>query len=172
MQTVPWRVFKLLKIFLPGFGQVSPEGLFCGRPGSSGGGGGGGLAVPQERGVPQALSWGMAASSPWPHVPIPVPAGPALPHMGFSAGLWAEVGEEIMTAVPRVSAPGLWCGVVGLGDRGQTPALSKLSSVCGTEGAGDVSPEGPSPSQALRCSSGADSPPRAHLEVARLWPAG
>lgn len=40
--------------------------------------------------------------------------GPALPSMGFFAGLWAEVREKLTTAVCRYGGAEFWCGQMTL----------------------------------------------------------
>lgn len=108
MQNVLWRLFKLLKIFPPGSGQVGPEGLFHGRPWGCEGGG----VVLQEKGG--SLGSELDSFTAWPPThsgPLcahSCPAIPVLPHVGFFTSLWAAVREELMTAVLRVSGPGFW----------------------------------------------------------------
>lgn len=114
MQNVPWRVFKLLKIFPPGSGQVGPEGLFHGRLWGCEGGG----VVSQEK--EGSLGSELDPFTAWPPAhggslcAHSCPAVPVLSHMGFFTSLWAAMREELMTAVLRVSGPGFWHDQVGL----------------------------------------------------------
>lgn len=83
MQHVLWRVFKLLKIFPPGSGQVSPEGLFQGEALV----GGSWLSLREEGSLGSELDppavWQSSSQS-----PLCAHSGPciALPDMGFFAG--------------------------------------------------------------------------------------